>query len=865
MKKFLILDRDIEISGDLSRYNTWKGSLEPFLNNIFGYLDEAYVDSKDLEEFSKLLQGFTGEWFAEIARESQTILVSEGVYDYTLSDLVSLYVERSRLAKGILELKSQVEAVYEEYDHAVTQREMQKYNRGRYYGKGKGIVGAVTSMALAGTANLVSDAAHSIADSAANRNAKKLAEKKLGSFLSEEVKEQIGFLALDDLNMCQKVLFEIIFNKGFISRLDIFNNEEVKKQRKILQNLLDGMIPKDKFPDLIPDLFKYCAHELKLYEAILYNFGDKDGQLQALADENVVNIYYLKAEIAIDNTKEKYPDFAYDPPKDLDPLEIVSIIETYQQECKKIHFGCEDEDPYSFNNAIVSRWLDESLTVGNYGYKYENVQQAHKAYMEYQELKRIKETGDENEFINYLGLNKSRVYVFYNSNEFIDYMDRCVRTFEDFTYTNLQEKQKAVLEKKELEQAYNAIKSQSSPELNYNAITAKDWVYKSAKQIQIDAQATYLEYLFNCMCYDVSDLSRAKTTVESLKALRSKIKGVNSLSKVNTSLIKEYSREISKNIDLIESSFKIRNPDFKRSYIKKIISNFKSNEDRGFYIQPISDRDFANVLISKFNKKFKTSINNAEVFVAYKESDWKRQGILLLSDGIAVVLNELYYLAYDSIRSIKSSGIVDRKIVIENMDGDLFEFELTNYNYGADAIYEILESISSLLWYLADMSDSKENSREDLDEARESRGCIESQADNKLIAHEVDEHKNSSHFVQKQELTLRSNSSGKTKGFDRLLWWVTIGAIFMPAGMIFSIIISPIAYLRIGKSTDVNMKILKFSILNATILSPVMLYVLVIMPVLEERNVVVNLAVYLILILIPLVTYLLARKKVVKA
>lgn len=215
-------------------------------------------------------------------------LIDAGFYDLNAEIFLEEYV-----AKQIrqLEILNVCDWIVEKYmgiekkkDDMKKYRELRKASRGHWVGGGFGVGGALAGAAMAGTANMIGGLGHSAVNALGNMGTDAVAQREGQKlYKSIETKQRLRYALEKDLYAVFQGYLLLLEDKlGTHFRMRCV--EDQKKVDTVIENISQREIGRDEVLDIIVDLFARDPYNDNLYCYVLQRFGDRNLELQRLAD-----------------------------------------------------------------------------------------------------------------------------------------------------------------------------------------------------------------------------------------------------------------------------------------------------------------------------------------------------------------------------------------------------------------------------------------------------------------------------------------------------------------------------------------------------------------------------------------------------
>ena len=153
--------------------------------------------------------------------------------------------------------------------------------------------------------------------------------------------------------------------------------------------------------------------------------------------------------------------------------------------------------------------------------------------------------------------------------------------------------------------------------------------------------------------------------------------------------------------------------------IKEITNSYITNAEQGIYIAPNIDQKKLSNFLSKIKEELNIPVDipNITVSVYYDEtgSGIGDKGIALLAPFILcnVSVGSPWVKYWHEIRSVKISGIINRKITLATKQGEELELVLTRGNKGAVGLVNIIQEFLNKTNVHNDVEEDNTNQRKD--------------------------------------------------------------------------------------------------------------------------------------------------------
>lgn len=243
----LIFSEDIEVVREI-RKDFHKLSLYAMKDfktkySLYGSLKKAFENTRSL--------GY--EYIAQAVDKAVEKAMDYNVYSINRNNYVNYDIQKPNFIDNWSNVMSAYEDLYlnleTEYLSETERRNFRREARGRIVGGGFGVSGATQGIVTAGAINMATGLAHSMFNSIGNAITKYNMNEQADKIYRDST-------ILDEL--CDR-LGKIIEHIGTILWQDILkvnynNDRNIKLSEDIYKNLIDGLIPTDKIPEVLPAL-----------------------------------------------------------------------------------------------------------------------------------------------------------------------------------------------------------------------------------------------------------------------------------------------------------------------------------------------------------------------------------------------------------------------------------------------------------------------------------------------------------------------------------------------------------------------------------------------------------------------------------
>lgn len=283
MTEYLIADNEVQIPTEVENERYVKQNTEPLLANIGNIFDIWYASQSDCVTVNRNAGALIDKAIGPLVSKAVEMLSEQGVYSIDADLFVRKYLY------GFDEefyntLDKMMDRINEIDGHLASEkryRELRKASRGRVIGGGFGLGGALKGMATAGVMNATTGMAHSLGNAVGN----------MGSSMSASLNKDAVY------KNAKGPLREAIINCGYYARNGIrealeqeanikckyITITESNQAKAILQNYMQGRIPEAQRKNQIIQALLLDPYNIKIYEIIWNDYGDKSGDLRKLS------------------------------------------------------------------------------------------------------------------------------------------------------------------------------------------------------------------------------------------------------------------------------------------------------------------------------------------------------------------------------------------------------------------------------------------------------------------------------------------------------------------------------------------------------------------------------------------------------
>ena len=288
MTSFNLLGKRIEFSEDTMNFAECYGTYLIMQNGADQLLCGMY---DEYGTFSNLVNQAESDCTRIIYGFAETLLdkvIDVGFYELSMEVFLEEYV--SRITRQ-LETVSVCDSIVEKYmeieqekEEVKRYRELRKAARGRMVGGGFGVGGAISGIAMAGTANMISGLGHSAVNAIGNLGTDAAAQREGQKiYKSAQTRQRLRDALESDLYTIFRGYLLLLEDK-FGMRFKIRCAEDKERVDIVIGNISKREIDREEAADIIAELFQIDPYNNSLYRYVLKKFGDSNLELQQIAE-----------------------------------------------------------------------------------------------------------------------------------------------------------------------------------------------------------------------------------------------------------------------------------------------------------------------------------------------------------------------------------------------------------------------------------------------------------------------------------------------------------------------------------------------------------------------------------------------------
>lgn len=216
-------------------------------------------------------------------------VIDAGIYDLNEEIFFRDYVSKIKSKMELEEVCDWVVGKYVQIENKKQEmeqyRQLRKASRGRWRGGGFGVGGALAGVAMAGTANAISGLGHSVVNAIGNMESSAAArEQGKKIYKAEETKEKFREALGNDLFTIFRAYILLLHEKFHLCFSERYA-ADMDKVNTVITNISRRELNTEEVIDIIVEMFETDPYNRKLYQYVLERFGDREMELQRLAEQ----------------------------------------------------------------------------------------------------------------------------------------------------------------------------------------------------------------------------------------------------------------------------------------------------------------------------------------------------------------------------------------------------------------------------------------------------------------------------------------------------------------------------------------------------------------------------------------------------
>lgn len=455
MKKFYYQGLEFSVPVEVENYAMAIKRNISFQDQAQTEFRKKYQQYGDMDQTIVNMEDDLYQLFSAVITSYVESLVNKGYYELSPTSFIQDYYRGdSHIEQACSEICNAYNEIVMTKEQQEEYRRLRKATRGRWQGGGFGIGGAVKGAALAGTANIITGAGHTVFNAIGN----------IGSSIAASGKKRKLYNDPNTLNSLLTALRSDIFGivRAYVTfmerntdcRYTIRYANACNEAQNILNNIKQRNLDEDEFQVVIYKVFEKDPYNSDIYKLLLHRYGDDKNELSAITE-----LFGCADELEIEKThilEEVVSKVSVNTLEDSEQL-----IQKLSQVAQK--YGVTEENIILKNTQKQHDELyDKARTFD--GILYETIEQAEIAQREKSELDEIM-VGYDSADLEVMEKKRTEVesikLVVYNKEEYlkkieldIENYDRNLRTVQGVVYETLDE---ANLAKKEQEIAEDIV------------------------------------------------------------------------------------------------------------------------------------------------------------------------------------------------------------------------------------------------------------------------------------------------------------------------------------------------------------------------------------------------------------------------
>lgn len=246
---------------------------------------KKYQQYGDMDQTITHMEDDLYHLFGSVITSYVDALINKGYYELsTTSFMQEYYTEASHIEYACSKICDAYNEIVMTKKQQEEYRRLRKASRGRWQGGGFGIGGAVKGAALAGTANIITGAGHTVFNAIGN----------IGSSIAASGKKRKLYNDPNTLNTLLTALRSDIFGiiKAYVTfmerntecRYTVRYTNVCNEVQNILNNIKQRNLDEDEFRKVIYKAFEKDPYNPDIYTLLLHRYGDDKNELSEITE-----------------------------------------------------------------------------------------------------------------------------------------------------------------------------------------------------------------------------------------------------------------------------------------------------------------------------------------------------------------------------------------------------------------------------------------------------------------------------------------------------------------------------------------------------------------------------------------------------
>lgn len=311
MYSLKFMDTDLNISKERKLYNDIRLQFANLAYELENQFKEVYKkNNRSLSDVSQYAYSQGSDCIAVAISKAVKILLDNEIYHIDEKSFIeNYYLNYHTWDEDFNKINDLYMEIVLDQNQLNEYRKVRRQNRGRLVGGGFGLSGAAKGIATAGTVNLVSGALHGVFNGIGKMiSAGIAASKKDRIFRAPSTLKTLA----DGVNIAvfnvHYALVDAINSNSRVMKIGSISQEDEQKANAIFNNLKRMQLDKAKSIGLIKEILTMNPYRNEFYEYIIDEYGDRNSNLQDIAEYFGIGLKAYKHSIISDYFDESYKE-----------------------------------------------------------------------------------------------------------------------------------------------------------------------------------------------------------------------------------------------------------------------------------------------------------------------------------------------------------------------------------------------------------------------------------------------------------------------------------------------------------------------------------------------------------------------------
>lgn len=303
-------NRPLPLSPELIAYNKWRKTFQELAQKAAAKFETAYTTNRDMDMVVKNMEDQAGTCVLPVVEYCITYLVQHGVLTLDLEHFVEM---NPFILDPVFEACEEIEEKYldiVEDERAKNEyRTARRQNRGRWRGGGFGVSGALSGAAKAGAMNMATGALHGTFNIIGSIGSSiKASSQKSKLFRDENTRLSLNRAVFQAAFACHVALINTLATyAGDREAADGRPTPEAVRQAQAMLENADRIPAEDQRVQVLTQALLLNPYANAWYIYMLKRYGDRNGDLDALADYFGVSVIRVQKERLLREFVKQFP------------------------------------------------------------------------------------------------------------------------------------------------------------------------------------------------------------------------------------------------------------------------------------------------------------------------------------------------------------------------------------------------------------------------------------------------------------------------------------------------------------------------------------------------------------------------------